>query len=138
LNVGLADDRDTHQSGGPANKGAQAQQAAKSLVTPVTAVHDLPRCPPLLREGRGDLSIILQDYIRKCNKETMKAWSLFLLFSVLPGRAVDGAVFNQASRSEYLYEGKEDATAVTEYKTGVDFMDSKAPKIVEFYSPHCG
>jgi hypothetical protein len=67
----------------------------------------------------------------------MKAWILFLLFSVLPG-AVDGAVVNKASRSEFLYEGKEAATAVTEYKTGVDFMDSKAPKIVIFYSPFCG
>jgi len=40
--------------------------------------------------------------------------------------------------SNYLYEGKEENTAVVEYKEGVDFTSSTAPKLVVFYSPYCG
>jgi hypothetical protein len=95
----------------------------------------------VVSEGVSYILVYLEEGFttnRKYNKETMKAWSLFLLYSVLPG-AVDGArPTGFAIPSQFLYEGKEDASAVTEYKTGVDFMDSKAPKIVEFYSPFCG
>lgn len=67
----------------------------------------------------------------------MKAWSLLLLLSLLLGSGVQGVAFKQGA-GFYLYEGKEDATAVIEFKPGRDFKDSKAPKIVIFYSPFCG
>jgi hypothetical protein len=66
----------------------------------------------------------------------MKAWCLFLLISLLLG-SVEGVAFKRGS-GFYLYEGKEDAKAVIEFKPGRDFKDSTAPKIVIFYSPFCG
>lgn len=67
----------------------------------------------------------------------MRAWSFFLalLLSCLPTRASGGLV--KESTAQYLYDGKEN-TAVVEYKEGVDFKSSKAPKVVVFYSPYCG
>ena len=75
--------------------------------------------------------------MRKVWKEPRKVWSLFLLLSLLWLGSVQGGAFKRGS-GNYLYEGKDDATAVIEFKPGRDFKDSKAPKIVIFYSPFCG
>ena len=55
-----------------------------------------------------------------------------LLLSVLVASVV------ASIQSQYLYDGQKDATAVTEFKDGLDMASSKAPKIVVFYSPYCG
>jgi len=59
-----------------------------------------------------------------------------LLLSCLASLTSAGRVMG--STSQYLYDGKEENTAVVEYKEGVDFKSSKAPKVVVFYSPYCG
>lgn len=61
---------------------------------------------------------------------------LVLLFSCLAART--SARIVKGSTNQYLYDGKEENTAVVEYKEGVDFKSSKAPKVVVFYSPYCG
>ena len=40
--------------------------------------------------------------------------------------------------SEYLYLDEADAEPVIDQTRAKGFQDSKAPKVVEFYSPHCG
>jgi hypothetical protein len=68
----------------------------------------------------------------------MSAWNFVfvLLLSCLAALTSAGRV--KGSTSQYLYDGKEENTAVVEYKEGVDFKSSKAPKVVVFYSPYCG
>ena len=66
----------------------------------------------------------------------VKVWSLSLLMLPIGLASAFGGLIDKSSN--YLYEGKPDASAVTEYKDGVDFTKSKAPRIVEFYSPYCG
>lgn len=66
----------------------------------------------------------------------MKAWiRLFLAVLILVAVSFTSAA---TPSSQYLYDGKKENTAVIEYKEGVDFKSSTAPKIVVFYSPYCG
>jgi hypothetical protein len=69
----------------------------------------------------------------------MRAWNFVfvLLLSCLAALTSAGRVMG-SSTSQYLYDGKEENTAVVEYKEGIDFKSSKAPKVVVFYSPYCG
>jgi hypothetical protein len=69
----------------------------------------------------------------------MRAWNFVfvLLLSCLAALTSAGRVIG-SSTSQYLYDGKEENTAVVEYKEGIDFKSSKAPKVVVFYSPYCG
>jgi hypothetical protein len=68
----------------------------------------------------------------------MKGRSHFLVVLLLSLAPLATAARNIASMDKYLYEGKEENTAVVEYKEGVDFKSSTAPKVVVFYSPYCG
>lgn len=61
---------------------------------------------------------------------------MFLLSCFAP--VTSGVRIKGKIGSQYLYDGKEENTAVVEYKDGVDFKSSKAPKVIVFYSPYCG
>lgn len=63
---------------------------------------------------------------------------LVLLLSCLSQLTAFGAVIKGNIAGKYLYEGKEENTAVVEYMEGVDLKSSSAPKVVVFYSPYCG
>lgn len=77
----------------------------------------------------------------------MRAWTFLVLFtcllSVTSGETIKavtsgGTIKGKIDGGKYLYDGKEENTAVVEYKEGVDFKSSKAPKVIVFYSPYCG